>query len=80
MSLKLDKMNMQLNNSETVEATMKKIVRYKTVTRVNRKTAVGKAYYPRIEVSGTELADAGFEYGQKIKVEIEKGRVIFTIE
>jgi hypothetical protein len=58
---------------------MKKAIRFKKVTRVQKATAVGKVYYPRLEVSGAELADAGFEFGKEVRVEIEDGKVTFYL-
>jgi hypothetical protein len=57
------------------------LIRYKRVTRVaGKKTLAGVPFYPRLEVSGTELADAGFSYGEEVKVTIEKGKVTFELK
>jgi hypothetical protein len=59
---------------------MPRLKRIKTVTRVQKKNAFGIDYYPRVEISGQELEQAGFLYGSRYEVIIdtEAKQIILT--
>ena len=57
---------------------LKRLDKYGNVVCENGKSVYRS--YPLLQLSGAWLAEAGFEMGDKVKVEVSKGQLVIKLE